>query len=235
MADNRITMQRVKNHWAYSWWKYLVMVVCVAFGVNMFFTMTAYRAPENRKVEMYLCSGWADAEKAYDDMWPMLTELAPEQEELLIMNIDLSGQDYYTVMQFTTYIAAQQGDVMLLPHKEFVKYASEEAWSIYTELTPYIDSGLLNVRGIDVTTAQFANASEEPAVFGIPADTLYGLIDYGIDPADTVLVVTSFSGNEETCIRLIDAMIARYQTEKPDSYDEWHDSRTKKPASTILN
>ena len=57
MADNRITKHRVKNHWAYSWWKYLVMCVCVVFGVNMFFTMTAYRSPENKKVELYLCSG----------------------------------------------------------------------------------------------------------------------------------------------------------------------------------
>ena len=32
MADNRITKHRVKNHWAYSWWKYALMAVCVVCG-----------------------------------------------------------------------------------------------------------------------------------------------------------------------------------------------------------
>jgi len=235
MADNRITKHRIKNHWAYSWWKYLLMVVCVAFGVNMFFTMTAYRSPENKKVEMYLCSGWADSELAYADMWPLLTEIAPEQEELLVMNIDLVGQEYYTIMQFTTYVAAQQGDVMLLPKKEFVKYASEDAWAMYAELTPYIESGMLSTGNIDLTAGELVNASDETGVFGIPADTLYGLVNYGVDPADTMLVVTAYSGNEETCVKLVDAMIKRYQTEKPDFYDEWHRSRTTKTTTSIFN
>lgn len=235
MADNRITKQRIKNHWAYSWWKYLLMVVCVVFGVNMFFTMTAYRSPENKKIEMYLCSGWTDTEKAYADMWPMLTEVAPDQEELLVMNIDLVGQEYYSIMQFTTYVAAQQGDVMLLPKKEFVKYASEDAWSMYAELTPYIESGMLDVGDIDLTACMLSNASGEMGVFGVPADSLYGLVDYGVDPADTMLIATAYSGNEETCIKLMDAMIKRYQTEKPDFYDEWHESRTKKNTTTLFN
>lgn len=235
MADNRITKQRIKNHWAYSWWKYLVMCVCVVFGVNMFFTMTAYRSPENKKVELYLCSGWADSELAYADMWPMLQEVAPDQEELLIMNIDLVGQEYYTIMQFTTYIAAQQGDVMLLPKSEFAKYASEDAWSMYAELTPYLESGMLSADDIDLTRGKLENASGEIGVFGIPADTLYGLTDYGVDPADTVLVVTAFSGNEETCVKLVDVMVKRYKTEKPDFYDEWHDSRMKKNTTTLFN
>jgi len=79
------------------------------------------------------------------------------------------------------------------------------------------------------------NASDETGVFGIPADTLYGLVDYGVDPADTMLVVTAYSGNEETCVKLVDAMIKRYQTEKPDFYDEWHRSKTTKTTTSIFN
>ena len=235
MADNRITKHRIKNHWAYSWWKYLVMVVCVVFGVNMFFTMTAYRSPENRKVEIYLCSGWADAEKAHADLWPVLTEIAPEQEEMHVANIDLVGQEYYTIMQFTTYVAAQQGDIMLLPKKEFAKYASEDAWSMYADLTPYLESGLLDAKGIDLSRGMLENEAGEMGVFGIPADTLYGLTDYSIDPADSMLIVTAYSGNEETCVKLVNEMIQRYQTEKPDFYDEWHESRTKKTTTLLYN
>ena len=235
MADNRITKHRVKNHWTYSWWKYLLMVVCVVFGVNMFFTMTAYRSPEDKKVEIYLCSGWADAEKAQADMWPILMEIAPEQEEMFVANIDLVGQEYYTIMQFTTYVAAQQGDVMLLPRKEFLKYASDDAGGMYADLAPYIDSGLLDAEEIDLTGCMLEDASGKMGVFGIPADTLYGFTDYSIDPADSVLVVTAYSGNEETCVKLVNELLKRYQTEKPDYYDAWHESRTKKTTTTLFN
>lgn len=234
MADNRITKHRLKNHWAYSWWKYLLMAVCVVMGVNMLFTMTAYRSPENKKVEVYLCKGWADGEKAYADLWPMLLEIAPDQEEMFVQNIDVTSEDYYTVMQFTTYIAAQQGDILLMPKSEVKKYAADEPWAIFAELTPYMESGMLDAGDIDLSGAMFENASGEMAVFGIPADTLYGLIDYSIDPADSVLVVTAFSGNEENCVKLLDAMIKRYQTEKPENYDAWHEQMNAASGSTSI-
>lgn len=234
MADNRITKHRIKNHWAYSWWKYLLMVVCVVFGVNLFFTMTAYRPPEDKKVEIFLCSGWADAEKAQNDMWPMLLEVAPEQEQINVANIDLVGEEYYSVMQFTTYVAAQQGDIILLHKDEFVKYGSADAWGMYADLTPYIENGMIDADGIDLTRGMLKNEDGETAVYGIPADELFGLVDYSIDPADSLLVVTAYSGNEETCVKLLDAMLKYYQTEKPDGYDQWHNSRTKKNTTTIL-
>ena len=234
MADNRITKYRMKNTSAYSWWKYLLMVVCVVLGVNMFLTMTAYRSPENKKVEIYLCSGWADTEKAQADLWPLLKEIAPDQEEMLVANIDLVGQEYYAIMQFTTYVAAQQGDVMLLPKKEFIKYASDDAWGMYTDLAPYIDKGMLTVDAIDLSACTLQDASGRRGIFGIPADTLYGLTDYSIDPADSMLIVTAYSGNEETCVKMINEMVRRFQTEKPDYYDEWHESRSGKTAAPIF-
>ena len=234
MADNRITKHRVKNHWAYCWWKYLLMVVCVVFGVNLFFTMTAYRSPEDKKVEIYLCNGWADAEKAQNDMWPMLLEVAPEQEQINVANIDLVGEEYYSVMQFTTYVAAQQGDILLLHKDEFAKYGSADAWGMYADLTPYIENGMINVEGMDLTRGMLKNEAGETVVYGIPTDALFGLVDYSIDPADTLLVVTAYSGNEETCVKLLNAMLKYYEAEKPEGYDEWHNSKTKKTTTMIL-
>lgn len=222
MADNRITKHRVKNHWTYSWWKYLLMAVCVVFGVNIFFTTTAYRAPEEKKVEIYLCSGWADAQKAQTDLWPLLLQIAPEQEELQVANIDLVSEEYYSIMQYSTYMAAQQGDILLLPIKEFKKYASDEAYSYFADLTPYLDAGMLFAGDTELTAYTYPNADAQPGVFGIPADVLYGLMDYGIDPAETVLAITAYSGNEETCVRMLQAILEHYAIEKPESYDAWH-------------
>lgn len=234
MADNRITKQRLRNHWAYGWWKYLLAAVCVVFGVNMLFTVTAYRSPEHKKIELYLCSGWADAEKAQADLWPVLLEIAPDQEELTVMNIDLTSEDYYSVMQFSTYLAAQQGDILLIPRSEMKKYASEGANGFFAELTPYIESGVLSVGDVDLTGMMYENESGEMGVFGIPTDMLYGLLGYGIDPADSVLAVTAYSGNEENCVRLLNAMLSRYHTEKPEDYDALHQQMNSSSGSTTV-
>lgn len=222
MADNRITKARLKNHWAYSWWKYLLMAVLVVLGVNVTFSVTAYRPAEDRKIEVYLCHGWADAEQFEADLWPALLEAAPDQEELTVMNIDLTGGDPYANMQFTTYTAAQQGDVCLLPRSEVKKLAGDEAWSAFADLTPYVESGRLDLGDVDYVT--YPGESGGDGIFGLPTDTLYGLAQYGIDPANGVLVVMSFSGNEETAVQLLEIMIERFATEKPEGYDAWHES-----------
>lgn len=232
MADNRITKQRIKNHWTYSWWKYLLLTVLVVFGVNIFFSMTAYRSPEEKKVEIYLCNGWADTELAYADMWPMLLEVAPDQEELLVMNINLTSDDYHVVMQFTTYAAAQQGDILLLPKSEFKRYASGDVEGYYADLTPYFESGMLSAEAFDLTGMAWPKMEGGQGIYGVPTDALYGFIPYGIDPADSVLAVTAYSGNEENCVKMLAQMLERYATEKPEGYDEWHESRMKSVTSS---
>ena len=44
----QITKKWLKNHFAYSWWKYLVLTVACVMGVDMLFAMTAYRVPEDK-------------------------------------------------------------------------------------------------------------------------------------------------------------------------------------------
>ena len=231
MADNRITKARLKNHWQYGWWKYLLMVVLVVMVVNVGFSVTAYRPPEDRRIEVYLCQGWADAERFQADLWPLLQEAAPDQEELTVMNIDLTGDDIYANMQFSTYTAAQQSDLCLLPRSEVKKLASDEAWSAFADLTPYIESGRLNLGDISYAGVSFPAEDGGTGIFAIPADTLYGLTQYGIDPADSALAVMSFSGNEENVVRLLGIIIEQYATEKPDGYDAWHEQRKANQSS----
>ena len=40
MPDTRITKERLKNHWVYSSWKYLLMVVIFVAGWNLTYSVT---------------------------------------------------------------------------------------------------------------------------------------------------------------------------------------------------
>lgn len=208
----------LKYHFQYSWWKYLLALVLSTFGVNLIFSMTAYRPPEEKKIEIYLCNGYAETQQMQEALWPEILAVCPDQEELTVLNIDLSADDYYTQMQFTTYAGAQEGDILLLPMESLISLAQGGADGMFLELTPYIESGALDVEGFDLSGMVFKSEMGEDGVYGIPADHLYGLLDYSVIPHDSVLCVTGYSGNEENVVRVLDLMLEKYATDKPDWY-----------------
>ena len=61
MPDTRITRERLKNHWVYSSWKYLLMVVIFVAGWNLTYSVTEYKPPREKRLEMYVLA------QAYND------------------------------------------------------------------------------------------------------------------------------------------------------------------------
>ena len=127
MAVKKLSRKSIANYWMYSWWKYLALVVVCVMGVDVLFTTTAYRVPEDKKVEVFILNGYVDADRLYNDLWPALLAFDAEQEEMLIQNININSSDVYAYMQFSTYVAAQQGDVCLMPTSEVKKLVTDGA------------------------------------------------------------------------------------------------------------
>ena len=50
MAGKKLSRKSILNYLMYSWWKYVALVVVCVLGVDVLFTMTAYRVPEEKKV-----------------------------------------------------------------------------------------------------------------------------------------------------------------------------------------
>ena len=219
MAENRITKKGLKNHWTYSWWKYLLLVLLCAALVDVVFTTTAYRPPEEKKIEIYVLNDYCDTFAMKEDLEPQFFEAHPEQEELTILNINLSGDDMYAPMQFSTYVAAQQGDVCLITGSEMQKLTADGAEYAFMNLTPYIESGVIDVRDIDLMIGTLTSSTGEAGIYAIPADSLYGMLAYGNDPADSFLCIMDYNGNEDTSAAVLGMMIERYRTEKPEGYD----------------
>ena len=151
MQRKRLTVKWLKNHWSYSWWKYAAIVVVCWIGVDLLFTSTAYRPPEEKKLELYVLNDFVKTEPLYDVLWPQLQQRSPDQEELTVLNINLSGNDTYAYMQYSTYLAAQQGDVCLMPRGEVAKLAEEGADHVFVELSDYIANGVIDPKGIDLS------------------------------------------------------------------------------------
>ena len=152
MADNRITKKRLKNHFAYSWWKYALAAVLGAMGVSLIFASTAYRPPADKQLTVYVLNDYVNTDALQADLWARIKESCPEQEELTVLNIDLTDDtNIYAPMQFSTYVAAQQGDLFLMPRSEMLKIASDGAEEAFVDLTEYIEGGVIDVGGLDLS------------------------------------------------------------------------------------
>lgn len=230
MTHDRITKKWLKNHWHYNWWKYMLLVCVCVLGVNVLFTTTAYRSPEHKKIELYVCNGYVDQQTMQQQVSELFFERLPEQEELTVMNINLTANDVYVQMQYTTYLAAQQGDVLLLPESEVYKLSESGADNALMELTSYIENGTVDLQALNVQPLVLKDSQGKEGVYAIPADSLFGLFELGNVPEKSYLCLTNFGGNEDTAAAVIPMLFELYQTEKPAGYDD----RDKPAGSSML-
>ena len=169
MADNRLTKKRLKNHFAYNWWKYALSAAVSAMLVSIVFAVTAYRPPAEKKVELYVLNGYIDTETFQRDFWPELQARKPEQEELTVLNINLTdSSNIYAPMQFSTYVAAQQGDLFLISRDEMRRITADGAQEALVELTGYLDSGVIDADGMDLKNGTLDRGDGTTAVYAIP-------------------------------------------------------------------
>lgn len=198
-----VTKDTLRNHFAYSWWKYAIVCVVAVIGWNLIFTMTAYRPPEEKKVDMIVAAmGDQVAFDAYlEDV--RLTEM-PDMEQM--RSIFLTMDDTYGMMQLSTYIAAGEGDVYLMKKTEFQTYAREGAYvplEDYPELVAQAEA-----LGIDLSKAwRTVQDTGEKHLFGIPANSLPGLSAYMYLDGDCYLSVVANSGNNDNAVKFLSILL----------------------------
>ena len=193
-----ITARSLKHHFHYNWWKYLIVLLAGTFLVDLLFTVTAPRIPDEKKVELYVFGYALDADlTAYIDR--VHEEEMPEMEA---MSAVISYPDEtYGPMLLTTYLAAREGDVYLLPREDFLSVSSQAAFLPLegdAELMAlFSDAGLDLRRGWRTLPD-----SDETHLYGIPMDLLPGLsslcyVDNGF------LAVLSYGGNTENALKFL--------------------------------
>lgn len=222
MADNRITKKRLKNHFAYSWWKYALAAVLSAMGVSLIFASTAYRPPADKQLTVYVLNDYVNTDALQADLWARIKESCPEQEELTVLNIDLTDDtNIYAPMQFSTYVAAQQGDLFLMPRSEMLKIASDGAEEALVDLTAYIESGVIDVSGLDLSACTMKKLDGTTGIYAVPADQLYGLrTAYYNDAKGSVLCIPIYSQNQDTAAEAIRILMELGKGEKPAEQTE---------------
>ncbi len=202
-----ITKEKMNNHFHYSFWKYLLLVVVALVGWNLLFTTTRYRVPQERKLEFLVDCEYITQETdsaMQTRMEDIHRETLPQMEEVTFTA--LSSDDVYGDMQLTVWIAGGQGDVLLLREQRFHQLAQSGA---LLDLQPYLDSGALQAPDVKLDWGQaWDGESGELIQYGIPTDGMMALRQYGVLPQEKVLCVVAGRQKDQTAVAFLNAWIA---------------------------
>ena len=197
MADLRMNRRKLRNHLHYSGWKYVLSAIATVFLISFLFDVTRYRPPREHTTSLYLTTSYAMADRLEEELRPLLLSRFPEQEELNVLNIDLSQDDTYRRMQYTTYLGAGEGDVLLLSSEEYHHLVADNSvGDILVELSIYAKEGLLWL--------------PEGEQYRVSADQLTGLSAYGCKISEAFLCVLQRSPNPRTAAGLIGILQEQY-------------------------
>ncbi|MCR4708432.1 MAG: hypothetical protein K5746_10860 [Clostridiales bacterium] len=202
MADLRMNREKFRNHLHYSGWKYALAAALSIAIVSILFDATRYRPPREHTVSLYLTTSYCQADAMKEELAPLLIARFPEQEELNVLNIDLSQENTYLQMQYTTYLGAGEGDALLLSTREVERlFTGNSAEDVLADLSPYAEEGLLSM--------------PEGERFRVPAESLTGLSRWGCKTEDAWLCVLARSPNIRAAAGLIGILQEQYKSDEP--------------------
>ncbi len=207
--------KRIKNHFAYGYWKYLILIVVAIAGWNLIYQTTQYRPPAEKRIDFYVASNTMDSDALHAWLSDVRQEAFPELELMEAYSVMAGTDDPYAQMQLSTFIMAGEGDVYLLDAERFKSFASQGAM---LPLDNYVADNSLNVKDLDVSHGYVTvEETGERQLLGIPADKLFGLLNhFGIDCRGAVLCVMVRSGNELNAVKFVDYLIQNMQEPAPD-------------------
>ena len=206
---------KIRNHFAYGYWKYLLLIVVAIAGWNLIYSSTEYRPPDEKRIDFYVSSNTVDIDALQIFLEETRVAAFPNMELIEAYTVMADTEDPYAQMQLSTFIMAGEGDVYLLDKDRFQSYASQGAMA---PLEEYVDNGAIDATVIDLANGYVTvTDTGERHLMGIPADSLYGLLTrFGIDCRNMVFGIMVRSGNQEDTVKFIDYLITNLQEPAPE-------------------
>ena len=205
-----ITKEKIKIHLTYSAWKYILVAVLAVAGWGVTYRITAYRPPEDRRIDVYILSPTATQESADAFLGPLWRETVPQMEQVSAV---IMTETAYTDMQLSAYLMAGAGDIYFLPEAYFQGWAENGAFLALDDLAA---DGALDVVGLDVTRGYVARVTDdgerrvtgERHLYGIPLDSLNGFMTgLRLDPRGMFAVIAANNHNDENVIPFLNALL----------------------------
>ena len=209
-----VNQETIKHHITYSSWKYILMAVLVVMGWSLIYTTTAYRSPQNKRIDVYIQSNIGSQEVIDAFLEPVWKNAVPEMEtvsSVVLTDVD----DYTTTMQLMAYMAAGEADIYFLSEQYFKSYASQGG---FLPLEDLVADGTISVDDVDLSKGYVAFVEEydndglpvktSQHLYGIPLESFYGFMNgMQIDNRDMYAVITVNNQNDDNVIPFFNALL----------------------------
>ena len=184
----------LQNHLTYAWWKYALIVLLAVVGWSLIYSMTEYRAPEEKKIILGVYAYGSDS-NINPYMENVRAELLPEMED--VSAVYITPDATYGIMILQTRIAARECDVYVLPREEFQSFAAQGAFMALDTMLPETVAALEEA-GISLSRGwRTAEETSEKHLYGIPCAELPAMSDMlKCDTSDMYLCVFFETGND---------------------------------------
>ena len=209
-----VNRESLKHHMAYSGWKYVLMAACVVLGWSLIYTTTAYRSPQDKRIDVYVQSFTTSQELMEAFMEPVWKETVPDMET--VTGVVLSqADDYSTTMQLSTYIMAGEGDIYFLSEQYFKTYAAQGS---FLELENLVADGTLQLSDLDLSKGYVTYVSEyddnnkplktEMHLYGIPLESFNGFVNgMQLDNRGLYAAIMINNQNDENVVPFFNALL----------------------------
>lgn len=213
-----ITMKRIRQHWQYSWWKYALLVCLTLLGWNLIYSITAYRPPQEKVVDVYLYGYDVDEEmQAYLDQ--VRAEEMPDMEQMEWVVI--TPDETYGSMVLSTRFAANEGEIYILPKTFFQNYATQ-GWFLELEnIEGLVET--LEGEGVNLERSWRMNTETgERHLYGIPLSALPGLAAHAVSSEEAWVCLSAAGLNDENAVKLLQILVRDMleAPEEPEALDE---------------
>ena len=200
MVRTKLSWDNIRQHFSYSWWAYAVMAALLIFVWSMWYHVTEYEPPAEKKLQITFVGDYV-SQSVLDFYKGKAAEEFPELEKVVVDNItlDFTGEgDYSGYQKLQVVIAVGEGDVYMMNDELLHMYGDMAAFAPLDELVA--EGGVLH--GVfteeELARATFVASDSEdglPHLYALPADRLYGLLNQGVDTTGKYIMMTSYTGN----------------------------------------
>ncbi len=240
MPNTKLTKERLRVHFQYGKVIYIAIAIVAVMLADVLFTVTAYRSPGERKVDIYLVSHNVDVTNAAPYAQIALEAgQAYERERDAAAGIDVESASYkptleaveFCGMEYDAYsenaaydqqrymmtLAAQEGDIYIVSRGMLENMIAD---GLAVDLTPYIESGVINPGDrnlLKVTYPEYVPkgqpATGKECVYALQAESLNGLWDafrYNYTTG-VYMVLMSYSDNMDTSAAVMQSLIDQFE------------------------
>lgn len=239
MPNTKLSKALLKNHLHYTKAIYLGILIVAVMVADVLFTVTEYRSPGDRTVDIELVGVFSNTEnaapfiqtaleagQAYErardeaagiDVHAENYKPALEQVQFLTMFYDMTSEDaYYDQQRYMVSLAANEGDIFIVERPMMNDLIRQ---GLAVDLTPYIESGIIDPGDRDLSRVTYPEtvddgqpATGKQCIYALQTDPMAGLWnEFQYDFRDRYMVLMVYSDNVDTSAAVMQSLIEQFE------------------------